>query len=201
MSAFDPKRTFVAVMVERTKPLDRSQRRGVSQQTRFRASEMNIGEFPPKERKSSNYRLTRRSFYFRRDRGNSNVAISGYRGSEIEIEQTIQSGLWSYEIGERGWGNGYETLGAMSRDNHDQQALSILVASAHALFDPIHNIDGLLTYLWCHQRIHQNLGLLSRVATAANDRYAASRWFMQKARDFAGNTGQTEFLKTVSSGA
>jgi hypothetical protein len=82
-------------------------------------------------------------------------------------------------------------------DNYDQRALSVLVASASALCDPTLNQSELVTYLWCHQKVHKNLGLFSSVATAMGDRSAAAHWFMQKAKNLAEETRQTEFFKTL----
>jgi hypothetical protein len=84
-------------------------------------------------------------------------------------------------------------------DNSDQQALSILVASANALFDPFLNKNELVTYLRCHQKVHRKYWWRFSIQYAAIDRYHASKWFMEKARYFAQERRQTQFLEALPS--
>ncbi len=79
--------------------------------------------------------------------------------------------------------------GERRSDNYDQQALSVLIASANALRNPLLNRDELLIYLACHQKANRKIGFFSKVATSGDDRLAASKWFFQKAEDFARRAG------------
>jgi hypothetical protein len=82
-------------------------------------------------------------------------------------------------------------------DNYEKHTLSILVASANALFDPIPNENELSVYLWCYQKVHEKRGWFFSIKTSWDDRYKASKWFMEKARHFAQQTGQRESLNTL----
>jgi hypothetical protein len=121
------------------------------------------------------------------------VRISRHRRGESKAEWLfkpelgfIKSANLAGEMVARHWG---ECRG----DNYDQQALSILAASRHALFSPTIT-DELLVYLAGHQKAHRKIGFLSPIKTSRDDRLAAADWFKRKATDFAEKTGLTQFF-------
>jgi hypothetical protein len=119
-----------------------------------------------------------------RDTGEVKARLSGLFKPELG---SIKSANLAGEMVTRHWA---ECRG----DNYDQQALSILALSRHALFSPTIT-DELLVYLAGHQLAHRKIRFFSlSVKTSRDDRLAAADWFKQKAMDFEQKTGLTHFF-------